>query len=689
MRRTTSLVLTTAMAVTALAALPDRAAGAGTPNLTVSRVVIPAQATVGGDATFRVTVRNTGTGGAGASKVRLYLSNDGRRDRKDVALGTVGVGRIGAGAARTVRASFTIPAEVGPHRVVACADATTAVRETSERDNCRVTRATIWIWPKPKSYVAGTPDPRAVTTQLGSATAKKVIGPTGGSIALGAGGDTFILDVPPHALASTVEIALRPITSVDGLGMSGGLLAGVDLAPDGLSFLRPVTLTIVPDRAVALARQAGFAYQGDGTDLHAYGLERGEAIVMKLTHFTGAGVGSATDADRAAQQARVPAGSDAQWEQRFAEVKQQVREAHEARTDGTDPETAAKKENAALAQAAAVALAYLRDVVVPRMRAALAGDTTRTGLTAVQDFVTAARQLQLLGVGDEQAPTMAMGWDLVDQIFAKMIPDAHHRCVTEHDPGMALFMLAAERARELLGAGESPMPAATMNKCLRFEVDFDFLAYGDAWSDDERWGTAWSHHLRALEVPVQIDVRDPETKGTGSAPEEYVAYTGSYSDRELWDPPGDADPIECVDTASADGTLDGTFRVLDLDLDLNYYRDDSADGTPFRLRMRIDPGQAGLETSPRDITRYTTTPARCPQPSAPTITNWWWALYFFVGHVTEAADAQGSSYLIKDWTVGPSGSDVLATKTYDHQLGGDAGNPRELTSLVLRHTPAP
>jgi hypothetical protein len=683
MRRLASSVVAAALALTAVAAASGDAAGAGRADLKIAKATVPPQVTAGRTATFRVTVRNSG-GAAGASKVRLFLSNDGRHDRNDVSLGTVRVKGIAAGGSQVVKATFTVPAETGPHHVVACADAGHRVNETSERNNCRVTTATMWVWPKAKPYVARTPDPRVVTPHLGSPTVTKAIGPAGGRVTLRTGGENFHLVVPPKALVSTVDLTMRPISSITGLGMSGGLVAGVDIAPHGLTFLRPARLTLVPEQSVDLSRQAGFTYQGDDAELSAYGLEPDGTLVMQLTHLGGAGVGNASAADRSAQQDRVPTDPEAQWEQRFAPLKDRVRQAHATSAARVGSETEQADEHAVLARAGALAAAYVRDVAVPGLRTALAGDTTRTGPAAIRSFLGAARQLELLGVDEDQSPTVKEGWDLVLQIMDKMIPDAQQRCVAEHDPGMALLMLATERQRQLLGVGDQSVTFAAMNKCLHFELDYEFELHGSAWSDDDTSSTAYGFHLRAIGVPVSIDVTDLEHSGTGSGPESYLQYTGTTTSASSYFN-SDGDEVPCTGTATPAGTLDGTFRVLGLKLDLNYYRDDPDYRAPFRLDVQIDPGAIGSDSAPRDITHYSASDPHCVVPVGD-VTNWFWGLSFFFAHGDETTDEEGTSYDIRGWTPGTTGSEVLATKVYDRDVVGN-GAPHELTSLTLRHTP--
>lgn len=81
-----------------------------------------------------------------------------------------------------------------------------------------------------------TPNPLTVRPQLDpTANASATVPVSGGSVSLtGPDGTTYRLTLPDGALLSPETITLTAIDAVDGLPLSGGLLAGVAIEPDGL-----------------------------------------------------------------------------------------------------------------------------------------------------------------------------------------------------------------------------------------------------------------------------------------------------------------------------------------------------------------------------------------------------------------------------------------------------------------------
>ena len=143
--------------------------------------------------------------------------------------------------------------------------------------------------------------------------ASAAIGPEGGVVATsGPDGTTYTLTVPPGALAADTTITLTPVAAIDDLPLTNGLLAAVELAPEGLQLFVPATLTMVLPAAVDPAGVVGFDWAGRGA---GFGLELaavdGATLTLGVTHFSGAGAGIAAPEDLAAIQALPSTPADA------------------------------------------------------------------------------------------------------------------------------------------------------------------------------------------------------------------------------------------------------------------------------------------------------------------------------------------------------------------------------------------
>jgi len=123
-------------------------------------------------------------------------------------------------------------------------------------------------------------------------TMAAVIGIQGGDIrAKSEDGTTFVLTVPPKAVAFDTEITMTPLTGIVGLGMSGGRFAGVDLGPEGLPFYGDLLLTIIPHTGNGAVDAVSFTSQRDGADLHLYPLELDPTrLALRISHFSTYGV---------------------------------------------------------------------------------------------------------------------------------------------------------------------------------------------------------------------------------------------------------------------------------------------------------------------------------------------------------------------------------------------------------------
>jgi hypothetical protein len=116
----------------------------------------------------------------------------------------------------------------------------------------------------------------------------------GGTISVtGADGTRYTLLIPANALIEATTVALVPVASIGGRPIgSDGPAAAVQLEPEGLRFIEPATLRIEPARPMALAQQISFGWHGGGAEVHLEPLESpGDALVMRVAHFSGVGVG--------------------------------------------------------------------------------------------------------------------------------------------------------------------------------------------------------------------------------------------------------------------------------------------------------------------------------------------------------------------------------------------------------------
>ena len=120
------------------------------------------------------------------------------------------------------------------------------------------------------------------------------IGPAGGTLAAtGADGTSFTLEVPAGALATTEQVTMTPVSRLVDSPFSGAS-EGVDLAPDGLAFTTPATLTIRRPGGFP-PNTTGFA-MGESLEIKRPSGTR-RSLVLELDHFSTHGAGGLTEQD--------------------------------------------------------------------------------------------------------------------------------------------------------------------------------------------------------------------------------------------------------------------------------------------------------------------------------------------------------------------------------------------------------
>jgi hypothetical protein len=259
----------------------------------------------------------------------------------------------------------------------------------------------------------------------------------GGTItAMGSDGSRFTLTIPPNALPSDTPVTVTPVSSIAGLPLSGGLVAAVQLEPEGLHFNAPVVLRIEPVRTVLPAEQIGFGYLRDGDDFHPYPVDSGSGLQVRLLHFSGAGIATGSRAEASALAQRAPASAEAQLEQKIWEL---LEAEHQLQVQG-------EAGDAEFGQKLTVLLDdFYRNVVVPKLEAARSTDDWRVMFDAVQTATFFARTANMIG---EDQSALANLLPQLEPILVRGFDQSHQRCTRKlgGDKEARLLMIVTRNA---------------------------------------------------------------------------------------------------------------------------------------------------------------------------------------------------------------------------------------------------
>lgn len=632
------------------------------PDLEVTSVGDPpAQLSPGSTFTARDTTKNIGKGKARASHTSYFLSVDRTLGHGDVALGTRTVGSLKHDKSSTGSARVTVPASAGSgtYHMLACADAARAVKESSERNNCRASAKSTKVAASssgipPPGYFPRPSHPTTVTpvTEPGNAVSALITSDGGGMLtATDAAGVKYTLNIPAGALISDETITMTPVSSIGGSPL-GSLIGAVEITPHGLQLQKTATLTIVPTSPIQLTSQAGFdAYEG-GEDFGLYPLDPGAGIVMRLNHFSTFGVANATDAAVQTMLSLMPVRTQAQWQQIAADIFR------EARETGQPINTT---------RLAAVSLAYYRDVIKPRVDHALTDDTYAD--SALDELLNWARNMVVLGIDDHPyVKPLFSGWaDLFQKIFQNAVKQRYQRCVQTDDLTEVQRLIAG--ARQMLLLGLDPGDAAALGqKCGHLELDVATTSEHVLQTGDDRITT---------DITVEDDVPLLVT-GNG------LQYSGDQSpDYTNWQI-----ALQYGSGATADGTaVDVRSRVgLLLSYKVNEQTDENT-GRTIRtvpdplVDLRFDPGHT------RELYTY---------PGGGQGTETLWNDTWHDGHLAELVE-DTNFYEPENWeSFHPGSGQLIASKSYPTRIFCHHNYPgctpsfdtiTETTTLKLYHRP--
>ena len=317
---------------------------------------------------------------------------------------------------------------------------------------------------------AGTPP--TVTPTLDTAhVATANINATGGSLRVAdAKGNQFTLTIPAGALLDQTPITMTAVSSATGLPGSG-LIAGVQLEPDGLPLMAPAQLKI--DLAAPLpsgSHAIGWRGQSPGIYINPV-LPDPKSLTLTLVHFSGAGMGSG---DLTGDLLFIDNKMDLLMST-VGELLEEDRQAQLLGESGLD--TSLQRDIQEL-----FANAY-EFAIIPFMKLAESSQDPDVVLCAAMHVLGYERQRELMGksAGDNVSDD-AISTDIYLFAFHTapgiLFPKLLERC-QQHDFSVYDELMGAYRQFQLFGATIDQDIASTVQSCLpALEFDYNSLATG-------------------------------------------------------------------------------------------------------------------------------------------------------------------------------------------------------------------
>ncbi len=286
--------------------------------------------------------------------------------------------------------------------------------------------------------------------------------------AVSSNGVKYDLSLPAGALYEDTKIRMIPIEKMDGLPLSGGLIGGVQLEPEGAVLTLPAELTITLPSGTPPEEVIPLAYHGNGERVHlTIAKLEGDRLTFQIVHFSGyfSGQGTEEEADAIGN---TPTGDP------LDDIEQQAA-SHSSQSGSQgdyDP---------------AAAVDYYRNwfnnTVYPNLLAAEANGGETVDAAAVELFTWAISVVQER-LDDELAKELANGFTSAIRGNILGYENALGRCMAgdvEQSKDMLNHMINVEQWNGLYG-GKAPSDFNFENKrtefqsCLTFTMKIDSLA---------------------------------------------------------------------------------------------------------------------------------------------------------------------------------------------------------------------
>ncbi|HEX9415423.1 MAG TPA: hypothetical protein VF895_01810 [Gaiellaceae bacterium] len=480
------------------------------------------------------------------------------------------------------------------------------------------------VCPKGKTLPASV----SVTLDRAHAAAAPISPDAGGTVKTG----RATLSFPADAVVSTTKVTVTPVTHVGGL--SGSVLGAVQLEPEGLQLLKPVTLTIDVSSTSGLK---AFSYAGTGRDFHLYPLKlAGGKATLELFHFSGYGVGKGLPSP-AVQRLRDRLNS-------LVELKVLQAETH----------------SGVFEEALGVYLGWLHDVN------GLPGDEAGK-------FARDVARLEA---------SLAKG-------MKNFVDDYIDDCVNSHDLNVIPKVMSAAGGYAATLASRPGGFADAYDyaknkalKCTTFELDFettltqDFKQVEDTETSHKLSTSTQTAHFGAKSVRLQAVVSGLGGGSGGTAPLEVLGFDYTFNSEQT--PKQNGFHIVCSASASASNALPAiSFRAAELKITL---------GDPPAIALEFDPGEVDAIATGQCVIHPPENCGICVDTFTPVkqqlATGGEWPLL----HGNESGV---HGYPVKNWTHLGGSTWARKTTTSNPVKMGDFTYTDKTTTFVLRHTPQP
>jgi hypothetical protein len=336
------------------------------------------------------------------------------------------------------------------------------------------------------------PNPLTVQVKVDEQRAtSEVISTSGGILSVQAvDGTKLTLTFPKGALLSDENITLTPVSSVDGLPFSGGLVGGVQIAPEGLQLFQPATLTVESPKTVAVEGYEtvafGYHHDGEGVYLNPSTIT-GNTLTLETGHFSGAVVAKATPAEIQAQQQRVPSRAEDAFIQRMQEYLGRERK---RQLEGLDPVPEFEQKMGEFLREA------YDSIIAPQLPIALRDcEAARPILSKALGWL---RQVQLLGLDSKFQSESGRIMETMNQAIVNCYNKEYDQCVIDNKIEHKRAMIGFLRQALLLGI-EDRIDQSKVEKCPKMS----YRASGKVGN-----GT-WSGVVCSLNEPFTVDALSP------------------------------------------------------------------------------------------------------------------------------------------------------------------------------------